>query len=127
LNKATAIQFFFTKQIFAPVICNPIMLRGVLLLNTYYLWASDEISAQSIKDRIDSLILKKFSDKNGPGGVFMVARQGKTIYQKAFGKANLELGVYIAEKDIYVLGFSNCDCNSPTQLPRDLAALLVKS
>ncbi|MNR12274.1 Beta-lactamase [compost metagenome] len=37
------------------------------------------------------------------------------------------MGVYIPEKDIYVVGFSNCDCNSPTQLIKDIAALLIKS
>lgn len=36
------------------------------------------------------------------------------------------MGVYIPNKDIYVLGFSNCDCNSPTQLVRDLAKLTVR-
>lgn len=35
------------------------------------------------------------------------------------------MGVYIPGKDIYVLGFSNCDCNSPTQITRDIAALVA--
>jgi CubicO group peptidase (beta-lactamase class C family) len=36
------------------------------------------------------------------------------------------MGVYIPSEDIYVIGFSNCDCNSPTQLVRDIAALAIK-
>lgn len=35
------------------------------------------------------------------------------------------MGVYIPEADIYVVGLSNCDCNSPTQLVRDIAALAL--
>lgn len=36
------------------------------------------------------------------------------------------MGVYIPEKDIYVIGLSNCDCISPTELTRDIAALALK-
>ncbi|MCU0435408.1 MAG: beta-lactamase family protein [Bacteroidia bacterium] len=35
------------------------------------------------------------------------------------------MGVYIPGKDIYVLGFSNCDCNSPTQTVKDIASLVA--
>lgn len=36
------------------------------------------------------------------------------------------MGVYIPSKDIYLLGLSNCDCNSPTQVTRDIAKLLME-
>ncbi|MBB2147950.1 serine hydrolase domain-containing protein [Pedobacter gandavensis] len=35
------------------------------------------------------------------------------------------MGVYIPSVDIYVIGFSNCDCHSPTQITRDIAALAL--
>lgn len=35
------------------------------------------------------------------------------------------MGVYLPEADIYVVGLSNCDCNSPTQITRDIAALVL--
>ncbi|EID71700.1 serine hydrolase, partial [Imtechella halotolerans] len=35
------------------------------------------------------------------------------------------MGVYIPKVDLYVIGFSNCDCNSPTQLVRDIARLIL--
>lgn len=35
------------------------------------------------------------------------------------------MGVYIPEKDIYVIGLSNCDCHSPTQIVRDIAGLVL--
>ncbi|WP_300347946.1 hypothetical protein [Chryseobacterium sp.] len=31
------------------------------------------------------------------------------------------MAVYIPQRDIYLVGFSNCDCNSPTQLVKDMA------
>jgi CubicO group peptidase (beta-lactamase class C family) len=36
------------------------------------------------------------------------------------------MAVYIPEKDIYVIGLSNCDCQSPTIITRDIAALMLK-
>lgn len=36
------------------------------------------------------------------------------------------MGVYIPSEDIYVIGLSNCDCNSPTQLVRDITELALK-
>jgi len=37
------------------------------------------------------------------------------------------MAVYIPSEDIYVLGFSNCDCNSPTQLVKDMAKLALEN
>ncbi|MGI9581094.1 hypothetical protein ACR1PO_07750 [Chryseobacterium sp. RRHN12] len=31
------------------------------------------------------------------------------------------MGVYIPGEDIYVVGFSNCDCHSPTEVTRNIA------
>jgi len=36
------------------------------------------------------------------------------------------MAVYIPSEDIYVVGFSNCDCNSPTQLVKDIAQLALE-
>ncbi|SHL79903.1 Beta-lactamase [Chitinophaga jiangningensis] len=145
------------------------------------------VYSQSLSQKADSIIATVFTDKNGPGGVFMIAHDGKIIYQKSTGKANLELnvdmstdhvfqlgsmtkqftavavllleqegklktsdpistyipnyptkstgssfgfktmGVYIPSEDIYVLGFSNCDCNSPTKVTTDIAALALQT
>lgn len=37
------------------------------------------------------------------------------------------MAVYIPSEDIYVLGFGNCDCNSPTQLVKDIAKLSLEN
>ena len=36
------------------------------------------------------------------------------------------MGVYIPISDIYVIGLNNCDCNSPTQITREIAELAAK-
>jgi len=36
------------------------------------------------------------------------------------------MAVYIPVEDIYVIGLSNCDCNSPTKITGDIAALALK-
>lgn len=61
-------------------------------------------SAQSFEAKADSLILTIFKDKNGPGGTFLVAQHGEVIYQKAFGKANLELDVNLTPENVFQLG-----------------------
>lgn len=62
------------------------------------------VSAQSFEAKADSLILTIFNDKDGPGGAFLVAQHGKVIYQKAFGKANLELDVNLTPENVFQLG-----------------------
>ena len=64
----------------------------------------NEIFAQNFKSQIDKLIDTTFKDKNGPGGVFMVAKNGKSIYQKSFGKANIELDVYLITESVFQIG-----------------------
>jgi len=37
------------------------------------------------------------------------------------------MGVYIPSLDVYVVGLSNCDCNSPTKITRDIASLIISN
>lgn len=62
------------------------------------------VNAQHLETKIDSLLLTVFKDKNGPGAVFMVAKGGKLIYRKAFGKANVELDVDLTPDNVFQLG-----------------------
>ena len=62
------------------------------------------VSAQTFETKIDSMIQSEFKDKNGPGGVFLIAKNGKSIYQKAFGKANLEMDVNLTPENVFQIG-----------------------
>ncbi len=37
------------------------------------------------------------------------------------------MGVYLPEEDIYVIGLSNCDCNSPTKITREIAEMILNN
>lgn len=75
-----------------------------LILALLFLLIQIATFAQQFESKIDSLLLNVFKDANGPGGVFLVAKAGKPIYQKAFGKANVELNVNMNTANIFQLG-----------------------
>jgi len=79
-------------------------MRYILLLLVAIVGLNLPVSAQIPESHIDSLILSEFPDESGPGGVFMVAQYGKPIYQKAFGRANLELDVDLTTQNVFQLG-----------------------
>lgn len=78
-----------------------LLLSLIFIFNFCFLY---EISAQNIENEIDKLINKVFVDKNGPGGNFLVAKDGKIIYQKSIGKANIELNVNLTSENIFQIG-----------------------
>lgn len=65
---------------------------------------SSTAQTQYLERKTDSLILRELKDPDGPGGVFMIAQHGKPIYQKAFGKANIELDVNMRTENVFQLG-----------------------
>ncbi|SOD12880.1 serine hydrolase domain-containing protein [Pedobacter xixiisoli] len=75
-----------------------------IILTSLFLLIQVVVFAQNLDKKIDSLLSNVFTDTNGPGGAFMVSKAGKSIYQKAFGKANLELNVAMNTSNIFQLG-----------------------
>lgn len=65
---------------------------------------STKTFAQAFEAKIDSLIQTEFNEKYGPGGAFLIAKDGKPIYQKAFGKANLELDAALTPESVFQIG-----------------------
>ncbi len=88
------------KSIFA--IQNGIM-KNILLAFLLNFAVFDLSFAQS-NAKIDSIIQTEFKNQNAPGGVFLVSRKGKIIYEKAFGKANLELNVDMKSNNVFQIG-----------------------
>ena len=74
-----------------------------ILLSLFYN-LSNKTFGQTLTSKIDNLIDSAFQNANEPGGVFLVAKDGKTIYKRAFGKANLELDVDMNVEDVFELG-----------------------
>lgn len=82
------------------------MIRIKFLIVILFIAANplNQVLAQKLNKKIDKIIAAEFKDKDGPGGVFMVAKNGKPIYQKSFGKANIELGVNLTNDFIFQIG-----------------------
>lgn len=61
------------------------------------------IEAQSLESKIDKILSNQFKS-NEPGVSALVAKNGKVIYRKAFGKANLELNVDMTSENVFEVG-----------------------
>ncbi|HLP65795.1 serine hydrolase domain-containing protein [Flavobacterium sp.] len=62
------------------------------------------LSAQNLDSKIDPLIRNEIKDPNGPGAAFLIAKKGEILYQKSFGKANIELNVDLGSEFVFQLG-----------------------
>lgn len=60
--------------------------------------------SKGYEKKIDSIIQTEFGNKNEPGGVFLITQNGKNLYRKAFGKANLELNVNMSPENVFQIG-----------------------
>lgn len=79
-------------------ICLPLLLLFIIVS------PFNKVFAQNLDAKIDVLITKELKDKEGPGGAFLVAKNGKPIYQKSFGKSNLELNTDLTPEFVFQLG-----------------------
>lgn len=63
-----------------------------------------QLQSKGYEKKIDSIIQTEFGNKNEPGGVFLITQNGKYLYRKAFGKANLELNVNMTPDHVFQIG-----------------------
>lgn len=75
-----------------------------LLLSLSFILLTNLIYAQSLSEKVDNIIKTEFNEKDGPGGVFLISKKGKPIYEKAFGLANLELNVELQPNSVFQIG-----------------------
>jgi CubicO group peptidase (beta-lactamase class C family) len=61
------------------------------------------VAAQSFEAQADQVMLAQYKP-DGPGAAILVAKNGKAVYRKAFGKANLELNVAMTPENVFELG-----------------------
>ena len=59
--------------------------------------------AQDLKQQIDAYVNSQFSTAS-PGVSLLIAKNGRIIYQNAFGMANLELGVKAKSNNVFEIG-----------------------
>ncbi|WP_405606104.1 serine hydrolase [Polaribacter sp. Asnod1-A03] len=61
------------------------------------------IQSQSLESKIDNILESQFKS-NETGVSALVAKDGKVVYRKAFGKANLELDVAMTPENVFQVG-----------------------
>lgn len=77
---------------------HPFFVLIFVLLKSQLIYSQETLTAS-----IDKLLMAELKS-NEPGGVVLVSRKGEVIYKKAFGMANMELGVPIKEDMIFYIG-----------------------
>ncbi|MFN4314003.1 MAG: serine hydrolase domain-containing protein [Chitinophagaceae bacterium] len=61
-------------------------------------------SSRQLSAKLDSVIRTEFNDSIGPGGVFLLARNGVPFFEKSYGMANLELKVPLRPEFVFQIG-----------------------
>lgn len=74
-----------------------------LLLFCFAIAPNNAAQAQSLTDKIDALIAEQYRP-NEPGVAVLVQQNGKVLFEKAYGMADLELGVKMQPDHILRLG-----------------------
>ena len=78
--------------------------KQLLIVITFiFTSASFQARAQSLEQQINQVLEAQFED-NGPGAVFLVAKEGEVIYQNALGLANLELEAPMQPDNVFEIG-----------------------
>src|SRR4051812_48156703 len=73
---------------------------AVLLLNPGF---AQQRNVKQLTAEMDTLLNQRFKS-NQPGAAVLVAKNGKAIYKKAFGMANLELNVPMHVQNVFRIG-----------------------
>lgn len=85
------------------MISNKIFKLALVAMTLIFLQGSAVANTEEVVTKIDKLLNEKFQS-NDAGAVFLVAKGGKPIYRKAFGKANLELNVDMKPENVFQIG-----------------------
>ena len=75
-----------------------------LLLSFCFILFTHLLFGQNFAEKVDRIIQTEFNEKDGPGGVFLISKKGKPIYEKAFGLSNLELNVKLQPNNVFQIG-----------------------
>ena len=79
------------------------MINKALKALAVFLFLHVSLYGQQLEKRIDSLVKSYISD-DGSGIAIIVKKEGNILYHKAFGKANVELGVDMQPSHVFRIG-----------------------
>ncbi len=84
------------------LIMKNVLTTGLLFVATF-LFSLGTLTAQDLSQQLDPLFEQEYP-ADGPGATVLVAKNGKILYRKAFGLANLELKVPMKPEHVLELG-----------------------
>ncbi|PTL98750.1 MAG: serine hydrolase [Bacteroidetes bacterium] len=76
---------------------------NIAIFASLCLFSLETTQAQDMKSQIDDYLLSH-SQPNAPGAAVLIAKDGKAIYKKAVGMANLELNVPLTTDNVFEIG-----------------------
>lgn len=76
---------------------------NIIVFVSLSLFSLETINAQDLKSTVDAYLLSH-SQPNAPGASVLIAKDGKAIYKKAVGMANLELNVPLSTDNVFEIG-----------------------
>lgn len=76
---------------------------GILAVWVLFMYSCSQKQTNTLSNNYDSLLIPQFK-ANGPGFVALIAENGKVTYQKAYGMANIELGVPMDTSCLFRIG-----------------------
>ncbi|NNL81312.1 MAG: beta-lactamase family protein, partial [Flavobacteriaceae bacterium] len=59
--------------------------------------------SQDLETQLDNYLAETYSPEK-PGATVLISRDGKAVYRKAFGMADLELGVKMKPEHVFEIG-----------------------
>jgi len=76
---------------------------NIIVFASLCLFSIETTEAQDLKSQVDEYLLSH-SQPNAPGASILIAKDGKAIYKKAVGMANLELNVPLSTDNVFEIG-----------------------
>ena len=78
--------------------------KVIYLLYCFILFCAFDLASQDMTAKFDSIVLEVVEDMEGPGFAIQISKDGRTMYHKAVGKANLELDVNMTPDHVFRIG-----------------------
>jgi CubicO group peptidase (beta-lactamase class C family) len=79
------------------------MKRTIIAVLVLCLLTADSLFAQSLTEKVDH-VFAEWNTTSSPGCALAVVKDGRIIYERGYGMANLELGISITPQSVFDIG-----------------------
>ena len=79
------------------------MKRTTIAVLLFCFLIADSLSAQSLNDKVDH-VFAEWNTTSSPGCALAVVKNGRIVYERGYGMANLELGIVITPQSVFDIG-----------------------